>query len=127
MNGRRPGLLLGLVLVGLPCGCTEAETVPAGTPSKEAPLILGKVPVACIRSLSGLTDGNRTLVRFDEGVGDGLAYLREVDLADGTIEFEVRERNVMQRSFVGIAFHGADSQTCDAVYFRPFNFQVEPA
>jgi len=24
---------------------------------------------------------------------------------------------------VGIAFHGSDNKTLDAIYFRPFNFQ----
>ncbi len=28
----------------------------------------------------------------------------------------------MQQSFVGIAFHGTNDSTFDAVYFRPFNF-----
>jgi hypothetical protein len=33
----------------------------------------------------------------------------------------------MQQSFVGIAFHGQDLNTYDAVYFRPFNFKSEEA
>lgn len=33
----------------------------------------------------------------------------------------------MQQSFVGIAFHGLDNNTMDAIYFRPFNFQAQDA
>ena len=29
----------------------------------------------------------------------------------------------MQQSFVGIAFHGVNNETLDAIYFRPFNFR----
>ena len=29
----------------------------------------------------------------------------------------------MQQSFVGLAFHGLNNETLDAIYFRPFNFQ----
>lgn len=28
----------------------------------------------------------------------------------------------MQQSFIGIAFHGVDTITYEAIYFRPFNF-----
>jgi hypothetical protein len=31
----------------------------------------------------------------------------------------------MQRSFVGIAFHGKDDNTYEAVYLRPFNFRAD--
>jgi hypothetical protein len=46
-------------------------------------------------------------------------------MADGTIELMIRGKDVMQRSFVGVAFHGLDEKTYDAVYFRPFNFRVD--
>jgi hypothetical protein len=32
---------------------------------------------------------------------------------------------VQQQSFVGVAFHGVDDTTYDAIYFRPFNFRAE--
>ena len=34
----------------------------------------------------------------------------------------MRGKNVFQKSFIGIAFHGQDDKTYDAVYCRPFNF-----
>lgn len=62
-------------------------------------------------------------LRFDERGGDGLAMWLDVEFSDGTIEFDVRGKNVLQRSFVGVAFHGA-GEVYEAVYFRPFNFRA---
>ncbi|MDN3588215.1 hypothetical protein QWY86_16140 [Pedobacter aquatilis] len=42
--------------------------------------------------------------------------------SEGTIEFDARGRDLFQKSFLGIAFHGYDNQTYESVYFRPFNF-----
>ena len=36
-----------------------------------------------------------------------------------------RGRDIQQQSFVGVAFHGVDGTTYDAIYFRPFNFRAE--
>jgi hypothetical protein len=67
-------------------------------------------------------DGKR-VVRLDERAGYGVAWLPGVLLANGTIECDLRGKNVDQKSFLGIAFHGLDESTYDAVYFRPFNFK----
>ena len=32
-------------------------------------------------------------------------------------------RTFSNRAFVGVAFHGVDGTTYDAIYFRPFNFR----
>ena len=53
----------------------------------------------------------------------GIAWLTGVNFSTGSIDVDLRGKNVFQQSFLGIAFHGADSTTYDAVYFRPFNFQ----
>jgi glyoxylase-like metal-dependent hydrolase (beta-lactamase superfamily II) len=80
------------------------------------------------RGVTAFEEGGRKGARFDERPGQGLAWLEEVRFAEGTIEFEVRGKDVPQRSFVGIAFHGADNRTFEAVYFRPFNFKnADPA
>ncbi len=80
------------------------------------------------RHAISLKEGERDGIRLDENGGDGLAWWPETHFANGTIEFDVRGKDVFQRSFVGIAFHGADERTFDAVYFRPFNFQAtDPA
>ena len=54
----------------------------------------------------------------------GLAWITGVELSAGTIEFEVRGTNQPGGSFVGIAFHGQNNRAYDAVYLRPFNFQM---
>ena len=77
------------------------------------------------RGASSLTDGTRKGVRLNEQPGEGVAYLRGIEFSNGTIEFDVRGKDVQGQSFVGLAFHGVDSTTYDAIYFRPFNFKTE--
>jgi len=77
------------------------------------------------RSVSSLSDGARQGVRLSEHAGDGVAYLQGVEFTNGTIELDVRGKDVPQQSFVGVAFHGVDGTTYDAIYFRPFNFRAE--
>jgi hypothetical protein len=79
------------------------------------------------RSASSLADGARKGVRLNEVPGDGVAYLKGVEFGNGTIELDIRGKDVPQQSFVGVAFHGVDGTTYDAIYFRPFNFKTEDA
>ena len=76
------------------------------------------------RVASRLSDGARTGVRLSEAPGDGLAFLPGIDFANGTIELDIRGKDVAQQSFVGVAFHGIDGAAFDGVYFRPFNFRA---
>jgi hypothetical protein len=77
------------------------------------------------RQMAPLTDGSRKGLQLDERDGDGLAWWPGTMLADGVIELEVRGKDLMQKSFVGVAFHGQDEKTFDAIYFRPFNFKSD--
>jgi len=79
------------------------------------------------RTASSFTDGVRKGVRLAENPADGVAYLPGIEFSNGTIEFDVRGKDVQQQSFVGVAFHGVDGTTYDAIYFRPFNFRTEDA
>ena len=76
------------------------------------------------RSASRFVDGARQGVRLSEAAGEGVAFVPGVELANGTIELDVRGRDLAQRSFVGVAFHGVDAATYDGIYFRPFNFRA---
>jgi hypothetical protein len=59
-----------------------------------------------------------------EGVSSkGIVWLKNVHFSTGTIEVDLRGKDIVQKSFIGIAFHGVDTITYDAIYFRPFNFQ----
>jgi hypothetical protein len=75
------------------------------------------------RAVTAIEESGRRAVHLDERTGEGLVWLEGSRFGDGTIEFDVRGKDVFQRSFVGFAFHAADDQTYDAVYFRPFNFR----
>lgn len=77
------------------------------------------------RTISSLNEGTMKGVRLGESPGDGVAYLEGLEFTNGTIEFDVRGKDVQQQSFVGVAFHGVDATTYDAIYFRPFNFKAE--
>ena len=75
------------------------------------------------RTLKLITDKEREGIRFSESEGDGVAWLTGINFTNGIIELDIKGKDVLQQSFVGIAFHGKDNKTLDAVYFRPFNFQ----
>jgi hypothetical protein len=80
------------------------------------------------RAAQLVREGERDIVRLDARPGHGLAWWHGIDFDTGTIAFEVHGKNELQRSFVGVAFHGelaSDEPTYEAVYFRPFNFAAE--
>ena len=79
------------------------------------------------RSAARITDGARKGIHLSEAAGDGVAYLDGVTFASGTLEIDIKGRDVQQQSFVGVAFHGVDGTTYDAIYFRPFNFRTDDA
>ncbi len=70
-------------------------------------------------------DGRPTGVHLSAKPGIGLAWIEGSDFAEGTIELDIRGKDVLQQSFVGIAFHGKDDTTYEAVYLRPFNFRAQ--
>ena len=67
-----------------------------------------------------ITDGNKKGVSLT-----GIAWLKDVTFSTGTIEVDLRGKDVLQKSFIGIVFHGVDTSEFDIVYFRPFNFKTE--
>jgi hypothetical protein len=65
-----------------------------------------------------LKDGDK------QGVSSkGIVWLKGVNFKQGQIDIDLRGKNVFLQSFLGIAFHGIDTTTCDILYFRPFNFR----
>jgi hypothetical protein len=75
------------------------------------------------RKISSFTENDKKSIRFSKNENDGIAWLNGVEFSNGVIELDIRGKDVYQQSFVGIAFHGSDNKTLDAIYFRPFNFQ----
>ena len=75
------------------------------------------------RQLSQFTENSKKGIRFSKNAGDGIAWFKGVEFSNGIIELDIRGKDVLQESFVGVAFHGINNETIDAIYFRPFNFQ----
>lgn len=65
---------------------------------------------------------SNSYIKLSENKSEGIVWLPIKDFKNGTIKIEMRGKNVFQKSFIGIAFHGQDDKTYDAVYCRPFNF-----
>lgn len=72
----------------------------------------------------GIGEG-REYLTLSEDLDEGVAWLNGVTFSTGVIELELKGQDVMQRSFLGVAFHGADDSTFEAVYFRPFHFRSD--
>ena len=73
-------------------------------------------------------NGSPLVVHLNSGPGAGIAWINGQSFTLGTIEFDEKGKDVIQQSFVGIAFHGLNDSTYESVYFRPFNFRsVDPA
>jgi hypothetical protein len=75
------------------------------------------------RDLKQVKEDNKLVFRLSEKEGAGIVWFNNIQFEEGTIEFDVKGRDILQKSFVGIAFHGIDDSTYETVYFRPFNFQ----
>ena len=69
-----------------------------------------------------LTDDGK-VVHLSAAEGDGKVWFKGVDFSEGTIEVDIKGKDLPQQSFVGFAFHGVNDSTYEAIYFRPFNFR----
>src|SRR5512144_1308061 len=97
--------------------------------AQQAPRVVTQTMPAQVsnRQMQPLTDGTRRGLKLDARAGDGVAWWPDATLGDGTIEVDLRGKDVLQQSFLGVAFHGVDDKTFDAIYFRPFNFKADDA
>jgi len=77
------------------------------------------------RTITRTTDGARKGIRLSEAEGEWPVFFQGIDFSNGTIEFDVKGKDVQGSSFVGVAFHGVDGKTYDGIYFRPFNFKTD--
>ncbi len=76
------------------------------------------------RDLSLIDEPAHAGIRLSKAYAEGVAWLKGVEFSNGVIEVDVRGEDVKQHSFVGIAFHGANDSTFDAIYLRPFQFKA---
>ncbi len=94
-----------------------------------------KITTPDLSVLSSFQPVNRTItltkdqagnaaVHVDAQKGPGVVWIKQLNFSGGTLEFDVKGKDVLQESFVGIAFHGVNDSTYESVYFRPFNFRA---
>lgn len=77
-----------------------------------------KLVYAPFQHVNVIDDNNGTGV-----TATGIVLIKNVTFSTGSIDVDIRGRDVFQQSFLGIAFHAVDTITYDCIYFRPFNFQ----
>jgi hypothetical protein len=63
-------------------------------------------------------------VRLSRDASSGIAWIEGTNFQSGTIELDVRGKEWLRQTFVGVAFHRKDDETYEAVYLRPFNFRT---
>ena len=121
MNRSTIRLVLALVaaLAGAGCGVTTTQASP-----DLADLARRGELRAATRTVTELTDGARRGVRIGAAQGEHPAWVEGLAMQTGTIEVEVRGKDVLQQSFLGVAFAGVNDTTFEAVYLRPFNFRA---
>ncbi len=76
------------------------------------------------REVTIINEENHKGIKLSKAYGEGIVWLNNIEFSNGTIEFDVRGEDIKQHSFVGIAFHGKNDSTYDAVYLRPFQFKA---
>jgi hypothetical protein len=105
----------------------------AGDASAQPPPATQRIDLAERLSAGKLKAFNREVTKLNdrgdavhvsEKADPGIVWLDGVDFAGGAIDVEVRGRDLLQRSFLGIAFHGKDDRTYESAYVRPFNFRA---
>ncbi|MEQ8689153.1 MAG: hypothetical protein RIE86_27880 [Imperialibacter sp.] len=80
------------------------------------------------RKVTPLNDGGKKAVSFsDKSDAGGYALIKGLEFSEGTIEVDIKGKDVQGKNFVGVAFHAVPEDgketAADIVYFRPFNFK----
>lgn len=89
---------------------------------KAADYLDKKLPTAHQRTISVLSNQGEPYFQLSEEISEGIFWLPEQSFTTGTIEVVLRGKDVLQKSFLGVAFHGENDSTYEAIYCRPFNF-----
>ena len=76
------------------------------------------------REVSELVDGAYRGVRVSAALGFDVVWIDGITFTTGTIELDVRGKDVQSQSFLGLAFSGVNDSTYESVYLRPFNFRA---
>jgi hypothetical protein len=124
------GGLVTWALVAAPMPAADTRVGVRQAAASNAP---EKIDLAKLLTAGKLRAVNRDVAKLPEGdgvhvtekEGNGVIWIAGSDFGEGTIEADIRGRDVLQRSFLGVAFHGKDDNTYEAVYLRPFNFRID--
>lgn len=108
---------------GRPLILKRVDALPS-TPTA-TPIVVPPGWRSATRSATVVEEAGRSIVRIDERAGEGVVWRENAVLQDGIIEVEMRGKDVVGQSFIGLAFRGLDDTRFDVVYFRPFNFKTE--
>jgi hypothetical protein len=118
---------LGLVLAAL---APESPMAAAGQGSSETLNLAERLKAGRVRGVGRQVTASAArgdAIHLSEADGEGVAWVEGTDFGEGTLDVEIRGRDVTGRSFVGIAFHRKDDRSYEAVYLRPFNFRAQDA
>jgi hypothetical protein len=115
-------LLLGVLAVKLPVSAEPSQSAAATIDLAER-LAAGKLRL--VNREATPLQGDRRGIHVNEKPGNGVVWIEGSDFAEGTLEVDVRGRDMVGQSFLGVAFHGKDDNTYEAVYLRPFNFRAQ--
>jgi hypothetical protein len=115
-------LLLSALAVKGPVSAEPSQSAAASIDLAER-LAAGKLKV--VNREATPLQGDRRGIHVNEKPGSGVVWIEGSNFAEGTLEVDVRGRDVLGQSFLGVAFHGKDDNTYEAVYLRPFNFRAQ--
>jgi hypothetical protein len=115
-----------LVTVAILVASTQSARLPAQRIDLAERLSAGQLRV--VNRQATTFPGKSGAVHLSEKADVGIAWVDGTDFGEGTIELDVHGKDVLQQSFVGVAFHGKNDTTYESVYIRPFNFRAtDPA
>lgn len=123
MCARTKARLAGAILMSIVIAAAVAQPAPPTRIDLAKSFAAGKLR-AVNRAVTTVTDRPDGL-HVSERPDPGIVWIQGLDFTEGAIEVDVRGRDQFQQSFLGIAFHGSDDKTYEAVYLRPFNFRAE--
>jgi hypothetical protein len=132
-HGRTRGIVISLGLLAIIGAAPRSpQTVQTRTAGETT-----RIDLAAVLKSGRLRAVNRQVralaerpgaVRVNSDAPPGLVWVTGSDFGEGTIEIDVRGRDLYQQSFLGVAFHGTSDESYEEVYLRPFNFRAtDPA
>lgn len=101
----------------------SSVTVFAQQNTATKPIVANKFK-AFNRTVSMIKEEGTTVIKLNEAEGPGIAWIKALEFTNGVIDLDIQGKDLLQQSFVGVAFHGVNDTTYEAVYFRPFNFST---